>query len=117
MKINGNDPYNLVDMLKIFGNRFKSIKGVQLCACSHFSGYTTNLFYMPPNLPRALGKGAVSSSFISSGNTSQTYISDMSQPISTKLDHKNPWPRSNMSYDPIGVKGHVGVTGVKKVIS
>ena len=31
-------------MLKIFGNWFKGIKGVQLCACSHFSGYTTNLF-------------------------------------------------------------------------
>ena len=45
MKINGNDPYNLVDMLKIFGNGFKSIKGVQLCACSHFSGYTTNLLH------------------------------------------------------------------------
>ena len=31
-------------MVKIFGNWFKGIKWVQLCACSHFSGYTTNLF-------------------------------------------------------------------------
>ena len=31
-------------MLKIFGNWWKGIKGVQLCACSHFSGYATNLF-------------------------------------------------------------------------
>ena len=31
-------------MLKIFGNWFKGNKGVQLCASSHFSGYTTNLF-------------------------------------------------------------------------
>ena len=44
LKINGNDPFNLVSMLKIFENWFKSIKGVQLCVCSHFSGYTTNLF-------------------------------------------------------------------------
>ena len=44
LKINGNDSYYLVDMLNIFGNWFKGIKGVQLCACSHFSGYTTNLF-------------------------------------------------------------------------
>ena len=44
LKINGNDPYNLVHMLKIFGNWFKGIKGVHLCTCSHFSDYTTNLF-------------------------------------------------------------------------
>ena len=44
LKINGNDPYNLVDMLKICENWFKGNKGVRLCACSHFSGYTTNLF-------------------------------------------------------------------------
>ena len=31
-------------MSKIFGNWFKGNKGVQLCACSHFSGYTNNLF-------------------------------------------------------------------------
>ena len=31
-------------MLKIFGNWWKGIKGVQLCACSHLSGYATNLF-------------------------------------------------------------------------
>ena len=39
----------------------------------------------------------------------------MQQPISTKLGHKNPWPMAFMSYDQNGVKGHVGVTGVKKV--
>ena len=51
----------------------------------------------------------------SSGNTSKTYIFDMPRPISTKLGHKNPWPMAFMSYDQNGVKGHVGVTGVKKV--
>ena len=39
----------------------------------------------------------------------------MPRPISTKLGHKNPWPMAFMSYDQNGVKGHVGVTGVKKV--
>ena len=51
----------------------------------------------------------------SSGNTSKTYSFDMPRPISTKLGHKNPWPMAFMSYDQNGVKGHVGVTGVKKV--
>ena len=73
---------------------------------------------MPPNLPRALRKGAVSSFFfLSSGNTSKTYSFDMPWPISTKLGHKNPWHMAFMSYDHSGVKGHVGVTGVKKLIS
>ena len=53
----------------------------------------------------------------SSGNTSKTYSFDMPRPISTKLGHKNPWPMAFMSYDHSGVKGHVGVTGVKKLIS
>ena len=43
LKINGNNPYNLLDTLKIFGNWFKGNKGVQLCVCSHFFGYTTFL--------------------------------------------------------------------------
>ena len=55
--------------------------------------------------------------FLSSGNTSKTYIFDMPRPISTKLGHKNPWPMAFMSYDQSGIKGHIGVTGVKKVIS
>ena len=37
------------------------------------------------------------------------------EPISTRLGHKNPWPMAFMSYDQSGVKGHEGVTGVKKV--
>ena len=53
----------------------------------------------------------------SSGNTSKAYISVMSWSISTRLGHKNPWPCPNLSYNQLGVKGHVGVTGVKKVIS
>ena len=30
---------------------------------------------------------------------------------------RTPWPCPNLSYNQLGVKGHVGVTGVKKVIS
>ena len=143
-------------MLKIFRNWFKGIKVVQLCACSHFSGYTTNRFTcrltylaplaraqflvklggMPPNLflscdffplsfflyPAGVsGRVLYLTRFFlllllsSSGNTSKTYSFDMPWPISTKLGHKNPWPMAFMSYDQNGVKGHVGVTGVKKV--
>ena len=78
---------------------------------------------LPPNLARALAKGTVMSSsfflsfFLSSGNTSKTYSFDMLWPISTRLGHKNPWHMAFMSYDHSGVKGHVGVTGAKKLIS
>ena len=46
----------------------------------------------------------------------QPQVSFMSRKISTRLGHKNHRPRPNMSYNQPGVKGHVGVTGVKKVI-
>ena len=44
------------------------------------------------------------------------YISDMTWPIMTRLGHKYQLTIPFMSYDQIGVKGHVGATGVKKVI-
>ena len=47
---------------------------------------------------------------------SVTYISDMTRPILTRLGHKYRLITPFMSHDQIGVKGHVGVTGVKKVI-
>ena len=40
----------------------------------------------------------------------------MTWPILTRLGHKYRLTIPFMSYDQIGVKGHVGVTGVKKVI-
>ena len=49
-------------------------------------------------------------------NTSKSYITDMTWPILTRLGHKYRLTISFMSYDQTGVKGHVGVTGVKKVI-
>ena len=52
----------------------------------------------------------------SSVNTSKSYISDMTSPILTRLGHKYPLTIPFMSHDQIRVKGHVGVTGVKKVI-
>ena len=52
----------------------------------------------------------------SSVNTSLTYISDITLPISTRLGHKYRLTTPFMSHDQIRVKGHVGVTGVKKVI-
>ena len=58
----------------------------------------------------------LSSSSSSSVNTSKSYISDMTWPILTRLGHKYRLTIPFMSHDQIRVKGHVGVTGVKKVI-
>ena len=44
-------------------------------------------------------------------------ISDISRPISIILGQNNKYPNANFSHDLLGVKGHTGVTGVKKVIS
>ena len=52
----------------------------------------------------------------SSVNTSKSYISDMTWPILTRLGHKYRLTIPFMWHDQIRVKGHVGVTGVKKVI-
>ena len=53
---------------------------------------------------------------LSSVNISLTYISHMTRPILTKLGHKYRLTTPFMSHDQIGVKGHVGVIGFKKVI-
>ena len=103
-------------------------------------------FYMPPNLPRALRKGAVSSFFLSfflypagdsgrvlfltrffflssfflsfffllSGNTSFSHTS--LHPILTKLSQSDRYLDHYSGTDNGGVRGHDGVTGVKKVI-
>ena len=52
----------------------------------------------------------------SSVNTSLTYISDITLPILTRLGHKYRLTTPFMSHDQIGVKGHVGVTGVQTAI-
>ena len=52
----------------------------------------------------------------SSGNTSTANNFNISWLISTKLGHNNPYLRGIVSHDQQGVKGHVGVRLVKKVI-
>ena len=127
-------------MLKIFGNWWKGIKGVQLCACSHFSGYATNLFtyrltYLAPfaraqflvTLPVTPAGSCillVSSFFLSSffllsffllsGNTSFSHTSQ--HPITTKLGQSVRYCNHYSRTEDGGVRGHDGVTGVKKVI-
>ena len=54
------------------------------------------------------------SSSSSSGNTSTANNFNISRLMSTKLGHNNPYLRGIMSHDQQGVKGHVGVRGVKK---
>ena len=137
-------------MVKIFGNWFKGIKGVQLCACSHFSGYTTNLFtcrltYLAP-FARAqflvkLGGFrltyfflAISFFLLKLGGFRLTYFFlaisffllllllticfffHMLYQILTKLGQNDQWVTNYKSYQQFDLKGHVGVTGVKKVI-
>ena len=151
-------------MLKIFGNWFKGIKGVQLCACSHFSGYTTNLFTcrLTSLAPFARAQFLVAISFFLSSHNllllphalsdfDQTWsewpVGDQLQKLSTvwsqrscrghrgqkghfygkcyssymlywilkKLGQKHQWISGYKSYQQFDLKGHVEVTGVKKV--
>ena len=71
-------------------------------------------FYMLPNLPRALRKGAVSSSFFLSGNTSFSHTSW--HPIQTKLGQSDQYLDHYSGTNDDGVRGHNGVTGVKNVV-
>ena len=68
------------------------------------------------NVSTTHGSSSSSSSSSSSVNISKSYISDMAWPILTRLGHKYRLTIPFMSHDQIRVKGHVGVTGVKKVI-
>ena len=117
-------------MLKIFGNWWKGIKGVQLCACSHFSGYATNLFtcrltYLAP-FARAqflvkLGGFRLTYFFLAISFfllllLTICFFFHMLYPISTKLGQNDHWVSRYKSYQQFDLKGHVGVTEVKKVI-
>ena len=114
-------------MLKIFGNWWKGIKGVQLCACSHFSGYATNLFtcrltYLAPF--------ARAQFLVKLGGSPNLFLScdffllllticiffHMLDRISTKLGQNDQLVSGYKSYALFDLKGHVGVTGVKNVI-
>ena len=70
-------------------------------------------FYIPPNLPRALGKGAVSSFFFF---LTICFFFHMLERILTKLGQNDQWVSGYKSYALFDLKGHVRVTGVKKVI-
>ena len=59
---------------------------------------------------------ALSSSFFLLLSQFAAYNFNMPEPILTTLGHNNPLQYRYMSHDQHGVKGHVGVTGVKKVI-
>ena len=152
-------------MLKICENWFKGNKGVRLCACSHFSGYTTNFFtcrltYLAPFaraqflvsffllllshnlllLPHAwadfdqtwsewpVGEWLQKLCFVwpqrsckgHRGQKGHFYgkciSSYMLYWILTKLGQKHQWVSGYKSYALFDLKGHVEVTGVKKVI-
>ena len=78
--------------------------------------YLTRFFLHSRSLRLCISSVRFLSSSSSSVNTSKSYISDMTWPILTRLGHKYRLTIPFMSHDQIRVKGHVGVTGVKKVI-
>ena len=105
-------------MLKIFGNWWKGIKEVQLCACSHFSGYATNLFTcrLTYLAPFARAQFLVVLLFLHGLHFSQFASSSTSLiEISTKLCQNHQWVEGYKSYQQFDHKGQVGVTGVKNV--
>ena len=73
-------------------------------------------FYMPPNLPRALRKGAVSSgTFVLAPFLTICFFFDTLHWISTKLGQNHQWVKGYKSYQQFDLKGQVGVTGVTNV--
>ena len=104
-------------MVKIFGNSFKGIKGVQLCACSHFSGYTTNLFTcrLTYLAPFARAQFLVLSSFFLSFSQSASSSTCLIGFLPNLVRSKYGWMATKL----MGLKihpGSFGVTGVKKMI-
>ena len=72
---------------------------------------------MPPNLIRALRKGAVSSGiFVLARFLTICFFFHMLDRISTKLGQNDQWVNGYKSYQQFDLKGHVGVTGVQNVI-
>ena len=73
-------------------------------------------FYIPPNLPRALGKGAVSSgTFVLAPFLTICFFFYKLYRISTKLGQNHQWVKGYKSYQQFDLKGQIGVTGVKYV--
>ena len=73
-------------------------------------------FYIPPNLPRALGKGAVSSgTFVLAPFLTICFFFYKLHRISTKLGQNHQWVKGYKSYQQFDLKGQIGVTGVKNV--
>ena len=73
-------------------------------------------FYIPPNLPRGLGKGAVSSgTFVLAPFLTICFFFYKLHRISTKLGQNHQWVKGYKSYQQIDLKGQVGVTGVTNV--
>ena len=71
---------------------------------------------MPPNLPRALRKGAVSSgTFVLAPFLTICFFFYKLHRISTKLGQNHQWVKGYKSYQQFDLKGQIGVTGVKNV--
>ena len=73
-------------------------------------------FYIPPNLARALLKGAISSgTFVLAPFLTICFFFYKLHRISTKLGQNHQWVKGYKSYQQFDLKGQVGVTGVKNV--
>ena len=71
-------------------------------------------FYIPPNLPRALGKGAVSSgTFVLAPFLTICFFFYKLHRISTKLGQNHQWVKGYKSYQQFDLKGQMGSQGSK----
>ena len=88
---------------------------VQITWYGHVT-HTMHSFYITPNLPRALLKGAVSSgTFVLAWFLTICFFFYKLDRISTKLGQNHQWVKGYKSYHQFDLEGHVGVTGVQNV--
>ena len=95
------------------------LRKIQLLVQITWYGHVTHTmhgFYIAPNLPRALLKGAVSSgTFVLAPFLTICFFFYRLHRISTRLGQNHQWVKGYKSYQQFNVKGQVGVTGVKNV--
>ena len=95
------------------------LRKIQLLVQITWYGHVTpamHSFYITPNLPRALLKGAVSSgTFVPAPFLTICFFFYKLHRISTRLGQNHQWVKGYTNYQQFDLKGQVGVTGVKNV--
>ena len=95
------------------------LRKIQLLVQITWYGHVTHTmhgFYIAPNLPRALLKGAVSSgTFVLAPFLTICFFFYKPHQISTRLGQNHQWVKGYKSYQQFDLTGQVGVTEVKNV--